>query len=537
MKLKIFSLVIFSLSLFAFYFNCKGQAGEWVWINGDTTSLNNGSYGTQGISSSTNHPPPMYEPCEWTDLNGNFWLYGGLKPGCIGFCVYNDLWKYNPVINEWTWMKGTGIPNDSIGNYGIQGVATMSNQPPCLSWGTKSWTDLNGNLWMFGGEDNNSTTSHQGFSDLWKYDIPSNMWTWIKGPGIPDQPGIYGTKGIPNIANNPACSAESAMSWTSNSGDLYQLEETSNVLWKYNISTNMWTWVKGTPFPSVINFGNFQVEDSLTSSSYGDLYSKWKDNNGNFWMFDAAGLMWRYNVVTNNWTWMNGDTAFNGYCYRDYGDKCVSLSLNAPGGRHENRAAWKDNNGNFWMYGGWVYVCGGLSDLWMYKLATNQWTWAGGDSSIILSPNTNYGTLGVSSPMNNPGNKEGSIGWADANGHLYLFGGEALGYSWYSGALWKFTIDTTCITGINEVTNQSYQLEIYPNPCSSYFNLSMEINTKQNIEIIIYNTLGEDVYSFMEENIIGKFAKQIEVQKLNNGIYFLQVKLKNKTINKKFLKQ
>ena len=81
----------------------SAQPGEWTWIHGSATSGNPGSYGTQGIPSPTNEPPAAYEPMEWTDQNGNFWLYGGRSSAGDFF---NALWKYDPVSNEWTWING-----------------------------------------------------------------------------------------------------------------------------------------------------------------------------------------------------------------------------------------------------------------------------------------------------------------------------------------------------------------------------------------------------------------------------------------------
>jgi hypothetical protein len=96
---------------------CFSQAGEWVWIKGSSGTGQPGYFGTQGVPGPLNHPPGLYEPSELTDLNGNFWLWGGNGGG-------NDLWKYNSVSNEWTWMKS------GIADYGIQGVSSPTNNPP-----------------------------------------------------------------------------------------------------------------------------------------------------------------------------------------------------------------------------------------------------------------------------------------------------------------------------------------------------------------------------------------------------------------------
>ncbi len=129
------------------FFHLFSQQGEWTWMNGDNTANSAGVFGTQGVPNPNNTPPPFYEACEWTDLSGNFWLFGGLS---FDFYTYSDLWKYNPATNEWTWVKGPGIPAQ-LGVYGTQGIPSVNNNPGARGWGVATWTDADGNLWLFGG--------------------------------------------------------------------------------------------------------------------------------------------------------------------------------------------------------------------------------------------------------------------------------------------------------------------------------------------------------------------------------------------------
>jgi hypothetical protein len=205
---KICIFLIFCL----IYISSSARAGEWVWIHGSKAPDNPGNHGTQGAASLTNEPPALYEPCEWTDKNGNFWMYGGLDQN-LG--VHNDLWKYDPVTNEWTWMNGTNTLNDP-GVYGTQGVASPTNRPSARSFAPASWVDLKGNLWMFGGYN----TIAGLYNDLWKYDPTINEWTWMKGPAISNQNGVYGTIGVADTANVPGSRDEGAAAWTDNAGDL-----------------------------------------------------------------------------------------------------------------------------------------------------------------------------------------------------------------------------------------------------------------------------------------------------------------------------
>jgi hypothetical protein len=40
-----------------------------------------GNYGELGIPDESNTPPPSEAALGWSDLNGNFWLFGGCNRG------------------------------------------------------------------------------------------------------------------------------------------------------------------------------------------------------------------------------------------------------------------------------------------------------------------------------------------------------------------------------------------------------------------------------------------------------------------------
>jgi hypothetical protein len=73
-----------------------------------------------------------------------------------------------------------------------------------------SWTDNGGNLWLFGGEDN----------ELWKFNPAAKTWTWVSGTNAPNAPGIYGTEGTPSSANVPG-SRFTPLSWIDSNSDLW----------------------------------------------------------------------------------------------------------------------------------------------------------------------------------------------------------------------------------------------------------------------------------------------------------------------------
>ncbi len=229
------------------YFVAGAQAGEWTWMSGANTINGTENYGTQGIPSVNNHPSGLYEACEWTDTSGMFWLYGGSSSSGDRA----NLWKYNPTTNEWMWVNGPG----NLGifpTYGTQGVAAPDNTPGTRALGTTSFTGKDGNLWLFGGYAFGSN------NDLWKYDISTNEWTWMKGPNFTDNPGVYGTQGIPSANTVPSSRSECAASWVDSTGNFwlfggYTIGDSYNDLWKYDPVTNEWTWMKGSSSPGGAN--------------------------------------------------------------------------------------------------------------------------------------------------------------------------------------------------------------------------------------------------------------------------------------------
>ena len=454
MKVKIFSFLF--LFIYASLFS---QQGEWEWLKGNNGINTIGNYGAQGVPALANNPGARESSIRWTDASGNFWLFGGLGYAGVSGRL-NDLWKYDPNTNEWTWMKGSNTV-DQNGVYGTQGVSSPTNYPGSRSHAIK-WVDGNGNLWLFGGVGYGSSGGVGYLTDLWKYNIATNVWTWMKGSNTINQNGTYGTLGISSPTNNPG-SRWAGTGWYDNSGFLWLLGGSGypatgtngllNDLWKFNTSTNEWTWVGGSNLIDQLGlYGTQGVPSSTNCPGARYLSSSWKDFSGNFWLFAGGGFpavgsaallndLWRYNPITNQWTWMKGSnlTLQNG----NYGTIGVPVITNNPGSRYESEI-WIDPSSNVWMFGGFGLpasgiTAGGMNDQWTYNMSTNMWTWVKG--SQLLDQFGTYGTQGIPAPANIPGSRKDFSGWVDYCGNLYLFGGlgkPGAGPSGYLNDLWKF---------------------------------------------------------------------------------------------------
>ena len=346
----------------------RDTAGVWTWISGLTTTV----------------PSGRSKAVSWTDTNDQLWVFGGSTQNTF---YNNDLWKFDKTTGQWTQVSGNG---NSV--YGIKGQPNAVSKPGGR-FNAVSWRNNTGKLWLFGGDGNFNNTLPTEFNDLWSYDPAINQWTWLSGDSVRGQPGIYGRPGIPDIANKPKA-RQGAVSWI----------DTSN---------NVWI---------------FGGKNSNSHSGF---------NNDNFFYND----LWKYNTITNVWTWMSGDSAVNQN--EVYGIKGIAAAGNKPGGRYD-AVSWLDATGKLWLFGGISFRNYGtstslLNDLWSYDTATNLWTWISGDSSI--NKNGTSGSKGVVSPSNKPGARAAGVTWEDKTGNLWLMGGMGYGMkgSGFLNDLWKFT--------------------------------------------------------------------------------------------------
>jgi len=424
---------------------------DWTWIDGGKAAgyAAKPQYGSFPKSKPTTTPNPFtntpgvrYGAAGWTDLQGNLWLFGGLGFELAGGTAQdtqdapmNDMWVCQMTLDFCQWQLVGGY--DPTWGPGIVDWAQHEGQPgfftnqttnvevptpiPSSRWGAGTWTDASGKFWLFGGN-----MGGQLLNDLWTYDpsaaLPivtaaTGQWTFVGGAQLTDQGGIY----------------------------------------------------SGTPFPGA------RVSPVI-----------WQDGAGNIWMFGGYGYdggapatvgflndLWKFNGTT--WTYVTGSKTANPVGV--YGTAGTAASTNFPGGRHE-AAGWADNSGHLYLFGGEGYdsagtVTGILNDLWMYTIATNQWTYIMGSTTFnqlgiyelqpMVGPVTTTGAAGtcgltlgntvlncspVSTTGAQPGSRWGAAAWTDKGGNFWLFGGWGLDSTGTNGNgalndLWVYTPSTT----------------------------------------------------------------------------------------------
>lgn len=68
---------------------------------------------------------------------------------------------------------------------------------------------------------------------------------------------------------------------------------------------------------------------------------------------------------------------------------------------------------------------GDFGDLWMFNPTTKQWTWVSGSNQVNATGS--YGTEGTFASSNTPAGRRAATAFSDSGGHLWLFGGAAVG--------------------------------------------------------------------------------------------------------------
>ena len=412
----------------------------------------------------------------------------GYSPSQVASAMYTI--TPSTSAGEWAWMGGSStVPNSNSGGYpglyGTLGSSSASNLPGSRTDAT-TWTDANGNLWLFGGVGIDKAGNWGNLNDLWEYNVSTGAWTWISGSstlpnnsGVGVDPGVYGILGVAAAGNVPGGRVR-ALGWTDASGNLWLFggfgadssgtQGYLNDLWKFNPSTGEWAWIAGSSTlpsdwsvnsaPGVYGTLGVSAQGNTPGGRIADV--AWTDHSGNFWLYGASqytfdGLLgalndlWEFNPSTGEWTWMSGSDAMT--CSTStgsmqcappggvYGSLGVPAAGNTPGSRQFS-VGWIDGTGNLWLFGGisvvfppYATVTTNISwnDLWEFDPQTREWTWMGGDSGANNCVPVNgvngcgetavYGTLGVFSGANNPGGNSLGSAWA-SNGNFWLFGGQ-----------------------------------------------------------------------------------------------------------------
>ncbi|MEY4875690.1 MAG: hypothetical protein RL708_839, partial [Bacteroidota bacterium] len=182
--LKLFLLLI-AIYFFSFQKVYSQGSGTWVFLKG-----NQFWYQQSGFSGDTVIYPSLfyylqsslaysYDCNYWKATNGYLWIHSGTYDfGGIKYYRRN-LSRFFFSISVWGTLKypyypqppyplGTNLYPTS--KYNVKGQFSI-NSTPSGRQGALTWTDTQGDMWLYGGKD--TIGLH---SDMWKYNIALNMW-------------------------------------------------------------------------------------------------------------------------------------------------------------------------------------------------------------------------------------------------------------------------------------------------------------------------------------------------------------------------
>lgn len=441
------------------------STNKWTWRGGTNIVNHLGTYVSQGTSTNNGMPSCRQNASSWVGIDGCLYLFGGQQtPSTNPFYNLNDLWKFNPNTNEWTWLMGSSVTNDA-GNYGSQGVTSSTNNPPSR-FGAYSWVDSAGNFWLFGGRVciscNSSVTR---LNDLWKFDPNTKNWTWVSGSNQVNQSGVYGTQNQGSITNYPGA-RQAGLTWVDS-------------------NDNLWL------------FGGDGCSENGTVGYLSDL--------------------WKFEISSGKWTWVKGNktTGIGG----TYGTLGTSNSTNLPGSRQMS-ISFNDNANKLWLLGGWGQLdpanFGRLNDLWSFNLSDSNWTWEAGCNCV--DDTANYGAVGQSSSNYHPGGRRMSASW-QYNGDFFFFGGngyDKLDSLGLMGDLWKISVNSSSSLDENQDVLKKYLL--YPNPTTQEFMLSVSSESVGKTYKIV-----DQFGKMIKTGRIESEKHIISIEGIENGYYTISI--------------
>ena len=96
--------------------------------------------------------------------------------------------------------------------------------------------------------------------------------------------------------------------------------------------------------------------------------------------------------------------------------------------------------------------------------------------------------------------------------------------------------EVECIN-VSVYDNDITKLKLFPNPFKDLINIHFINIQKSNLELIIFNSIGETIYKEIALSHTGEYRTSINLARYSNSIYFMQIKTDNGVIYKKIISQ
>ena len=94
-------------------------------------------------------------------------------------------------------------------------------------------------------------------------------------------------------------------------------------------------------------------------------------------------------------------------------------------------------------------------------------------------------------------------------------------------------------TGVGEVTGDGPEFKLWPNPAENYLNIEYHLQEKENIRIVLYDLLGQEVLCVQDAGIIdaGVHNIQANLDDLVSGVYICRIEGQSASVSRKLVIQ
>ena len=96
--------------------------------------------------------------------------------------------------------------------------------------------------------------------------------------------------------------------------------------------------------------------------------------------------------------------------------------------------------------------------------------------------------------------------------------------------------EVECVN-VSVYDNGITKLMLFPNPFKGVINIQFINTQKCNLELIIFNSIGESIHKESSINHTGEYRTSVNLAEYSNSIYFIQIKTDNGIIYRKMISQ
>lgn len=178
----------------------------------------------------------------------------------------------------------------------------------------------------------------------------------------------------------------------------------------------------------------------------------------------------------------------------------------------------------------------GTPQLWNVAVvsATNiagvTWSWGDGTTSNVLYTSHTYSAAGFYTICLTVTTTCGSVGTSCWAGNIYKpSNGTDAQDMVYVNVLNPATV------GIKNNSASEMVFSIAPNPSNGEFQLNLAGVNIGNVSVKIYNLVGQQVYAAEAESSNGAVIKEVQLDNVANGVYFIKVNANQQTVTKKIV--